>query len=347
MTNTLPTERSAARSAWDDRRRLSTRVTGLLVLLALGVGACGDGGVGEYDNSVTWDTADTAPDWSPDGQTIAFTSDRNSIGIYLLRSDGSGFRRVFSGYARNVDWAPDGQKLAFEGRRGIELLDPDEGRVAVVLEGAAYSHPAWAPNGELLAVVKEEPGTFTYEGDTFRDKAPAIYVVRPDGTDLHRLLPRYDGAVRDAVAGSISARSETGPSWSPNGDRIAFEAGDGEIVVADIDTGDRVAIDPSSYGHSPEWSPDGRHIAFACLDGLCVAPADGEGSARLLTPLDAANPSWAPDSNEIVFQFPLYNYKRETAHPSSLLIVSVDGGKARRLTHGPSLPSEAPANAVR
>jgi len=76
----------------------------------------------------------------------------------------------------------------------------------------------------------------------------------------------------------LSPPSQTGPAWSPDAKRIAFEAGVGEIVTADVESGSRVTINQAIYGYEPVWSPDGRVIAYQCAGDVCVANADGSGN---------------------------------------------------------------------
>ena len=72
------------------------------------------------------------PSWSPDGQWLAFSSDRNTdwrghsdghgwehtqeLSIYVIRADGQGFRRIASkpGYCLgSPKWSPDGRRVVF------------------------------------------------------------------------------------------------------------------------------------------------------------------------------------------------------------------------------------------
>ena len=55
------------------------------------------------------------PAWSPDGQWIVFTSERNgSADLYRVKPDGTGLQRLTTNraYEDQADVSPDGQKLA-------------------------------------------------------------------------------------------------------------------------------------------------------------------------------------------------------------------------------------------
>ena len=284
-----------------------------VTLLPLG---CGGGSLSGQEQ-VTFATVDTDPDWSPDGRLIAFASSRNSGGIYVIHSDGSGLRRVFRGPASNVDWSPDGRQIAFQDR-AIYVLGSNGGRPQRVLRGNGFSLPAWSPNGRELAVVRDEP-----------DLSTVIYVARLDGKKIRRLL-RPKPTRSDPQWSSVAA-SETEPAWSPDGRRIAFQAGDGHIVVVSLADGRRHEL---ATGYEPAWSPDGSHIAFSVGDAVWIAAADGS-DRPLRVAAEGGDPSWAPRSDRLVFEV-LHHRGRYLRKAESLSLVDATGHDVKKLTFGGS-----------
>ena len=97
---------------------------------------------------------DTASTWSPDGQWIAFVSDRTgSSDVYLMRPDGSDLQpiRLTRDYEGDPSWAPDGQRLVIisnaDGQRHLAILNLDGSDAAVLptVPSGAPARPAWRP----------------------------------------------------------------------------------------------------------------------------------------------------------------------------------------------------------
>jgi TolB protein len=104
------------------------------------------------------------------------------------------------------------------------------------------------------------------------------------------------------------------PSWSPDGEKIAFESkrdeGDWDIWVVNIDGSElrNLTADSTTHDGNPSWSPDGNEIVFSSdRDGdfdLYVMSADGSGDTLQITDLrgDDYHPAWSPEREAIVFR---------------------------------------------
>lgn len=93
---------------------------------------------------------DIHPDWSPDGQWLAFASDRGGeFDVWVVRPDGSGLRRVTSGAGTKTwpAWSPDGRKILYtrssEGRQGLWSVGADGSGAAPFSDAEELRDPDW------------------------------------------------------------------------------------------------------------------------------------------------------------------------------------------------------------
>jgi WD40-like Beta Propeller Repeat len=102
-----------------------------------------------YDADYYYDDYD--PAWSPDGQQIAFVSDRDGDEeIYVMDTDPStkDITRITKNdtWDASPDWSPNGQRIAFEGDSGIIVKNSDGSKVKRLTFEADYlSSPTWQP----------------------------------------------------------------------------------------------------------------------------------------------------------------------------------------------------------
>ena len=244
---------------------------------------------------------DNYPSWSPDGARIAFISQsvysRAGKHLRTIAADGSDLRQIGIDVtlprSATPHWSPEWGTAP--------QWSPDSQRLAVT--AVRYVPSADAPAQRAMFYLPSEIADAPAQR--------AIFTVGADGSDPRRL-----GA--DVVSG---------PTWAPDGRRLAYaRAHDGQVVLATIaadGTDERIVAtiedwawsinqwqwplneplpDPRlAWVRTVAWSPDGAHLLYSCGPWLCISRTDGTLVGQSSSPalMSANMGAWSPDGGRV------------------------------------------------
>lgn len=207
-----------------------------------------------------WAGLDNYPAISPDGNTIAYSSEHNGDFEIYVKPLAAGAKeiQITSDGQFNLQpaWSPDGQRIAFYSkRRGGIWVVPATGGVAKQLTSFGAS-PAWSPDGQTIAF---QSGAVTDIGPFSRVLPPSVlWLVASDGGE-----PRQLTQLGNPAGGHNS------PAWSPDGKHIAFNVEDvttNSIYSVGVNGENIKQINP--FGFDPVYTPDGKSVYFVSERGL-------------------------------------------------------------------------------
>ncbi|HVR11514.1 MAG TPA: protein kinase, partial [Thermoanaerobaculia bacterium] len=276
---------------------------------------------------------DTQPAFSPEGDRIAFRSDREGGGIFIMGATGESPRRLTT-FGYNPAWSPDGNEVAFatEGvadpaiRREVSQL----WRVRVANEDRQLlwkgdgMQPTWSPNGRRIAF---------WALDTGSRRTIWTLPVTGGGQPVRVTNDNY---------------LNWNPVWSPDGRNLYFASDRGGPmsfwrVPIEQESG-KVLGSPEPVTTPAPWS---GFLTFS-RDGLRFAYATDEGKANIermgldpVTGTISGTPTAVTEGSRTVFSLdasPAGAWIAFTtnAPKEDLFVIHPDGTGQRQLTTGSS-----------
>jgi len=199
----------------------------------------------------------TNPVFSPNGQRIAFISDRNAYyDLFVMNVDGTGQRSVLhSRIGRSLDvihpeghalsWSPDGEKIVLVGEKNerdfLCLVDLRKGKVKKLrLPLEVLKSPCFSHNGDKIVFVGMEGGINN------------LYIVDTNGKNLSKLTD--------------DESDDDYPVFSPDDKKIVYVSErekQKDLFLFNLETFaiSRLTSTPGDE-IDPSWSPDGENIIY-------------------------------------------------------------------------------------
>ena len=158
-------------------------------------------------------------------------------------------------------------------------LRDDHGKVQLVTDAfSVLRGPSWSSDGHSLYCI-------------------AFYSNRAGDRDIW-VMPASGGPARGLTEG---LGEDYGPTWSPDGEMIAFEHI--EIYVIPTRGGEprSIASDPDYLLEWPSWSPDGQWIAYQQRRGALWRVPSAGGAPEGLTEGKGNRPQWSRDGKQLFY----------------------------------------------
>ncbi|HCN16846.1 MULTISPECIES: PD40 domain-containing protein [Psychrobacter] len=221
-----------------------------------------------------------SPTWSPDGNRIAYSVQRDQSYpvIYVQNVSGGGARALtpFAGSNLSPAFSPDGSTIlfssSFEGSADIYEMSVSGGQPRRITNWPSSEvQPSYAPDGKSFVFVSDragfnKPQIYRYEFGSGRTSkvSSSGYATSPqfssDGSQIAFLNGR-SAAIMNSNGAITANLGNTGideaPSFSPNGKRVVYastQGGKGVLTIKSLNGGESFGKSGQGVIRSPVWS---------------------------------------------------------------------------------------------
>ncbi|MGM0589641.1 MAG: TolB family protein [Bacteroidota bacterium] len=279
---------------------------------------------GHLDNVSRHPENDFYAVWSPDGDYIAYFSERDDED-----------KMKNSAEALN-DIIPERQQPVSSARNA--------------------ERPSWFPDGDWYVYHKEEDGNYDIYKEHYRKKeaipltsaphAELFPTVNPDGQSI-AYIAQIDDTLRLAIMdvdGSnqrvlpLSGAHVLDPAWSPDGSKLLLTLSRDhhtDLIIYEPELGSITTVDDDpTFAMNGVWSPDGSKIAYLSnqsgMNQIMLYDVEKHSTQQLTSdPASKQGLDWSPGGDQLV-------YVADLGNNLELYILKIRNGYTERLTFNPS-----------
>lgn len=232
---------------------------------------------------------------------ILFTTGSNLVEMDIQ----SGIRQeVIGGLGSSASWSPDGNSMIWSDRINssgalVYKITDNQGNLLFEFDHPDVHQPCWSPDGKLLAIFNYEKKVVTkidlsiLNRDTFKFNVGNLFWQQgdpdwsPDGKTFVFSAMEPEVAIFnlwrvDSDGANLTKLTNGGawsPTWSPDGQEIAYVNTSGVRAMASDGSHSRPILSEAS---TPHWSADGKVMLYSRLKTAGVGPSGYEIRARKL-----------------------------------------------------------------